>query len=218
MRILIIGAGGLAREMKWLIEEIDAGKGELKFVGYIVSDLSAVGEHDSKEEILGDYEWIKNNHDKFDGIVLGIGSPSHRLKVVREVAAVSENVNWPTLIHPSVSIDRTSNTIGQGCVLCAGVRITVNTKIADFALMNLNVTVGHEAKVGSGVVINPGANISGGVVLGEGALVGTGAQVLQYLTIGQSGVVGAGAVVTRNVAPASTVVGIPAKHKFERQS
>jgi serine acetyltransferase len=49
------------------------------------------------------------------------------------------------------------------------------------------------------------------VTLGRGVLVGTGAQVLQYITVGDHATVGAGAVVTRDVPPAITVVGIPAK-------
>lgn len=211
MRIVVIGAGGLAREMKWLIEEIGVSNGELEFIGYVVSNLNSVGEHDSREEILGDYNWLKQNGQHFDGIVLGIGNPTHRLKVVREISEFLPNAHWPALIHPSISFDRTSTSLGQGCILCAGVRLTVNNKIDDFALLNLNVTVGHEAKVGAGVVINPGANISGGVIIEKGVLVGTGAQVLQYLKVGEDSVVGAGAVVNKDVGEAMTVVGIPAR-------
>jgi serine acetyltransferase len=42
-------------------------------------------------------------------------------------------------------------------------------------------------------------------------LVGTGAQVLQNLKIGENAIIGAGAVVSKNVEPMTTVVGIPAK-------
>ena len=49
------------------------------------------------------------------------------------------------------------------------------------------------------------------MTLKEGVLVGTGAQVLQYVTVGEGATVGAGAVVTKDVPPGATVVGIPAK-------
>jgi acetyltransferase-like isoleucine patch superfamily enzyme len=63
----------------------------------------------------------------------------------------------------------------------------------------------------------PTVNISGGVVIGEGVLLGTGAQVLQYVSVGPGATVGAGAVVTKNVEPGTTVVGIPAKPLAERK-
>jgi acetyltransferase-like isoleucine patch superfamily enzyme len=65
--------------------------------------------------------------------------------------------------------------------------------------------------MGKGCVVNPAANISGGVALEEGVLVGAGAVVLQYLTVGARSIVGAGAVVTRDVAPDTTVIGVPAR-------
>ena len=78
-------------------------------------------------------------------------------------------------------------------------------------MVNLLCTIGHESVIGRGAVLNPTVNISGGVTIGEGVLIGTGAQVLQYLTVGENATVGAGAVVSKNVEPGTTVVGIPAK-------
>ena len=46
-RVAVIGAGGFAREVKWLISEIGA---PFEFVGYIVSDASKLGGHDSRDE------------------------------------------------------------------------------------------------------------------------------------------------------------------------
>ena len=53
--------------------------------------------------------------------------------------------------------------------------------------------------------------MSGGVRIEDGCLIGTGATILQYLHIGEGATVGSGAVVTKNVEPGVTVVGIPAK-------
>ena len=45
----------------------------------------------------------------------------------------------------------------------------------------------------------------------EGVILGSGAQVLGPITVGRGARVGANAVVTRDVPPGSTVVGIPAR-------
>ena len=51
----------------------------------------------------------------------------------------------------------------------------------------------------------------GRVNVGDHAFVGAGAVILPRLKIGAHAVIGAGAVVTRDVAPGSTVVGVPAR-------
>jgi serine O-acetyltransferase len=60
---------------------------------------------------------------------------------------------------------------------------------------------------------NPTAGIGGKrhPTLSNGVVVGSGAQVLGPIVVGEGARIGANAVVTRDVAPSSTVVGIPAK-------
>lgn len=210
-RLVVIGAGGFAREVKWLIKEIDDALPGIEFVGYVVSDTSKTGPHDSADEILGDYRWLRDNRARFDALTIGIGTPAVRLKVARELLPDFPISMWPALVHPTVRLDRGSAEMGPGVILCAGVVGTVNLKLRPFSMVNLACTLGHEADIGEGCVLNPTVNVSGGVVLEEGVLVGTGSQVLQYLRVGSGATVGAGAVVTKNVLPGVTVVGAPAR-------
>jgi len=207
--IVVIGAGGMAREVRWLIEEMNAAEARYEFLGYVVTDLKRLGEHDSKAEVLGDYGWLEKN--KVDCVTIGIGTPGARLRVGRELKERLSGMEFPALVHPTAIVDRKTARIEEGVLVCAGVVATVNLTLRAFALCNFGCTLGHEATVGRGSVVNPGANISGGVTLKEGVLVGTGAQILQYVTVGEGATVGAGAVVTKNVPAGATVVGIPAK-------
>jgi len=211
-RLVIIGAGGFAREVAWLVSEINAVKpGSYDLRGFVVSDLSKLGAHDSREQVLGDTAWLLARRDEFDALAIGIGTPAMRLKVAAELEPSYPPACWPALVHPNVRLDFASATLGNGVLLCAGVTGTVNLELRPFSVANLCCTLGHEAIIGRGAVLNPTVNISGAVEIGDGVLVGTGAQVLQGLKVGPGATVGAGAVVTKDVPSGETVVGMPAK-------
>lgn len=210
-RIVVIGAGGFAREVKWLLEEINRFREAYEFLGYVVSDLARLGDHDSRDEVLGDYEWLNDHEGEVNAAAIGIGTPAARLKVSSELQQAFPGLTFPMLVHPSVKLDHASARIGKGVLLCAGTIGTVNLHLEEFCLVNLACTLGHECSIGRGTVLNPTVNISGGVRLEPEVLVGTGSQVLQYLTVGAGATVGAGSVVTKDVEPGVTVVGVPAR-------
>jgi len=208
-RIAVIGAGGYAREVKWLISEINCTQPTYDFAGYVVSDLNTLGHHDSRDEIRGDLSWLEKN--PVDALSIGIGNPATRLRISAEIESRFPQLEWPQLIDPSVRMDFASARLGKGILLCAGTIGTVNITIEPFAMVNLGCTLGHESHIGRGSVINPGANVSGGVIIEEGVLVGTGAQILQYVRIGAGSTLGAGAVANRDIPAGITAVGVPAK-------
>lgn len=212
-RIAILGAGGQAREVAWLIRDINREHPTYEFLGYIVNDVSRLSAHDCHEHLLGDESWLQANRHKIDCLAIGIGTPAIRCKVADTLTDQFPDLEWPALIHPRSVVDRETCTFHSGVLLCAGAICTTNITFGPFALINFGCTVGHEAQIGRGCVVNPGANISGGVVLENGVLIGTGAQILQYLRVGARATVGAGAVVVADVAAESMVLGVPAKLK-----
>lgn len=208
-KLIIVGAGGFAREVRWLAADITAAGPEgYEFVGYVASTTS---EHDSTAEIVGDFTWLGEHPDDFECLAMGIGSAATRLEVANELESRFGPEYWPALIHPTAQLDRGSAHIGHGVMLCANVVGTVNLILEPFAMVNLSCTIGHEAKIGRACTLNPTVNISGGVTIGDGTLVGTGAQILQYLTIGSGTIVGAGALVTKSVGDNKIAVGMPAR-------
>jgi len=205
--IVIFGSGGLAREVAFLIEQINGIAPQWNILGFVEKDPHRVGDE------VGKYRVRYTEEELFDMTVaaaIGIGSPVVIHKIAMRFAE-SSNITFPNLIHPSVIRDEPRVTLGRGNILCAGNIFTTDIEIGSFNFFNLNCTYGHDVRIADCCVFNPGINMSGGVEMGSRCLVGTGATILQYLKIGDEVTVGAGSVVTKDVPAGTTVVGIPAK-------
>jgi sugar O-acyltransferase (sialic acid O-acetyltransferase NeuD family) len=211
-RIVVVGAGGQAREIASYIEDVNRQSQSPVYalVGFVVSDVGKLGERDSRDRVLGDFSWLERHGANVDAICLGVGTPGVRARLVAELEQAFPRLEWPAIVHPTARFDVGSCRFGRGVMVGTNVTLTVNVTVADFAMLNFACSVGHEARIGASSVVNPGANVSGGVVVGERALVGAGAVILQYRSVGDDAVVGAGAVVTHDVPAAVTVVGVPA--------
>jgi sugar O-acyltransferase (sialic acid O-acetyltransferase NeuD family) len=106
--------------------------------------------------------------------------------------------------------------IGEGALISPFVTLTSNIRIGAHFQANLYSYVEHDCIVGDFVTFAPRVACNGNVHIGDHAYIGTGAVLRQGrpgapLKIGEGAVVGMGAVVTKDVAPGTTVVGVPAR-------
>ncbi|NIF04299.1 acetyltransferase [Chryseobacterium sp. Tr-659] len=205
-KIAIIGAGGFGREVKMLIDHINQKEKEFEVLGFYDDkhydhDINGV-------PYLGKIEKINEVTDPLC-IAVAIGDPKTKKKIIQGIN--NTNIEFPTLIHPSVIIGQDNTKIGKGNIICAGVIITVDIKIEDFVILNLSCTVGHDTVIKNYSSFMPTVNISGEVIINEAVYVGTGAKIINLLEIGENTIVGAGAVVYKSLPANCTAVGIPAK-------
>lgn len=206
--IVIYGAGGFAREVAHLIDQINEKELTWNILGFIDDNSSNFDKVLNGYPVLGNIDWIKNNTDEIN-VVLGVGSPSVKEKIVENLQEI-ESVIFPNIIHPRVSISN-YNDIGIGNVICEGNILTCNITIKDFVTVNLNCTIGHDTKINNFCTILPNSSISGNVELGKGVDFGTNATIIQGINVGENSIIGAGAVVVKDLPPNCTAVGMPAK-------
>lgn len=205
MKYYIIGNGGFAKEVLFLCKEVF---GTLKnFEGFI--DYKP---KDSKTFCMGfeyavlDEDLFLEKNDLNCHIFLGIGDP----RTVRKVVEKFKNYNFPNLVHNNVVKDESVH-LNKGNIITPGCILTVDIKIGNFNVFNLNTTIGHDTIIGNCNVFNPGSNISGSVNVGNSNLFGTNSTVLQGLKIGNNSIIGASSLVNKNVEDNLVVVGVPAK-------
>lgn len=205
--IVIIGAGGFGREVAWLIEDINRKKRKWNIMGFIDEDESIHGERLNGYEVLGGLDKLEEFEDVY--LAIAIGNSKVREKIVRKIAKF--NFKQATLIHPNVLMDKRTNTIGKGCIICASNIITVNVTIGNYVIINLDSTVGHDTVLKDFVTIYPSVNVSGCCIIGKCVELGTGTQIIQGKTIGDYSIIGAGSVVIKDIKEKRTAVGVPAK-------
>lgn len=204
--IVIIGSQGFAKEVKWLIDEINATPQRERtytFLGYIDQPKKPTA-----EKVLGDDHWAIQNLSKETQFIIAIGDPGVRKKV----ADIYLNAGFSpaTLIHPSALLSP-SVSVGLGTIICAGATLTVDISVGNFCILNLHTTLGHGSTLAHYVTLSPGVHISGEVSIGSYCEVGTGAVVLPGKKIADHIYLGAGALATTDLPEAGTYVGIPAK-------
>lgn len=154
--------------------------------------------------------WIKGQNRSEIGFCVAIGNPHGRVRLRFHTQLMQQGLQPITIAHPTAWIAENAD-IGLGAQILAGAIVGAEARLGLQCIVNTKASVDHEDVLEDGVEIAPGATLCGLVHCETNVWVCAGATVLPRLTIGADSVVGAGAVVIRNIPPASTVVGIPAR-------
>jgi len=207
-KVVIIGAGGFAREVLDVFDAINAVETRFKVLGFIVDpQYGRAGEYVNGKPILGGFDWLAKKAQDVKAIC-SVGASEHRFGLVKR--AEETGVRFCSAVHPRAVLT-TWVKIGYGSVITAGCILTNQIQIGNHVHINLNCTVGHDAVIEDFVTLAPGVNISGRVVLQQGCYVGTGANIIEDREIGAWSIVGAGATIVKDVPGNVTVVGSPGK-------
>lgn len=207
--IVIIGSGGLAKEVTFLIDEINKVRKIWNVMGFIVADERDIGLYNVKNKSMNTDSWLIERNERLN-VAFGIGSPK-QIRRVAEKISVNEKLIFPNLIHPNVIGDWNGIKMGFGNIVFPGCIFTADIKIGSYNVFNMNCTIAHDVVIENENVINPSVNISGGVRIGSGVTIGTGAKIIQNVLIADDITIAMGAVVMTSLDKKGTYIGSPAK-------
>jgi acetyltransferase-like isoleucine patch superfamily enzyme len=125
---------------------------------------------------------------------------------IREETRIGNN----TVIGRLVTINYNAN-IGSFVKIMDGTHITGNTVVEDEVFIGCLVATTNDNAIGT--IPYDQARVKGPTVR-RGAAIGSGAVLLPGIEIGTGALVAAGAIVTRDVPPSTTVMGVAARSRL----
>ncbi|TFF04025.1 acetyltransferase [Pseudomonas sp. BCA14] len=206
----IVGAGGFGREVAPLVTQMT------EITAYDDFKILFVDDH-SQDKVINGYTvvdtetFLKMDGDKFFNIT--IANSKTRQSIAERLIELGVK---PFSISAPNAINLSHNSIGEGAVFCPFTTVTSNATIGKFFHANLYSYIAHDCVIGDYVTFAPNVQCNGSVVIENHAYIGTGAMIRQGtpdrpIVIGEGAIVGMGSVVTKSVAPYTTVFGNPAK-------
>lgn len=209
-KVIVLGAGGFAREILETISEINSHTdNSIEVLGFLEQGATRnSGKSVRNLPIFGDMDYLKEVDLKNVKLVAAIGRSVWRQNAV--VSAKEYGAKFINIYHPNSFISKW-NIIGEGAIIQSQCILQCDIKIGSFFVANDNVAIGHDTIIGDYVHINPNVNIAGGTIIGNDVFIGVKATILTS-KIGAGSIIGACALVTKDVPENIIAKGIPAKY------
>lgn len=200
MKYAILGAGGMAREIREILVEQDVPAQHIEFF----VDASFKDDFPNAREISE----LKTSPPEEFQIVLGVGNGELRAAWLTNHPKFFDLLH--TVISPCANVGRRV-AIGQGGVIGHGCILTCDVSLGKCAQLNIQSSLSHDVTAGDFFTCGPKTTLAGNVTIGHRVTLGAASTVLPGISICDDVVVGAGAVVTKDINEPGTYVGVPAK-------
>jgi len=203
--LLLVGAGGLGREVVATLRVSDTGAR----LGFL-DDAIPIGTEIDGIPVVGPATADMAAELPAAELVIcaaSSGDPGRRRRLVERLGVPA--TRYARIRHPAAVLD--ANEPGPGSIVLAGVVATTAVTIGAHVVLMPSVVLVHDIVVDDFSVVASGVVLGGGVHIGAGAYVGAGSAVREGCSVGAGAVVGMGAVVVHDVPPGEVWVGNPAR-------
>ena len=206
--IVIVGAGGLGREVAYLLDELNSRGSEWNLLGFVDDNPDLHHTFVNDIPVLGDVDWLMK-YPKQLLVICCIAKPKIRIDIMKKLM-INSLLQYPNIIAENVRYSKRVQ-FGMGNIICYSTTLTVDINIGNFNIINPGCTIGHDVILKDFNTVYPGVNISGNVTIDQAVEIGTGSQIIQGITISSKAIIGAGSVVIRNINEKGTYVGVPVR-------
>lgn len=204
--IVIIGAGGVGREVSLIIQQINELEQTWNLLGFIDDNTDNWGKVINGYSVIGGIDSLEFlSNDTY--IVIAIANYKVKKNIVNKI---NNKFKFATIVHPKVWI-HDYMAVGEGTIIYEGAILTANIEIGNHVIISPKCGVGHDSIIKDYVSLLWNVNVSGNDLIEEGVMMGSGSTVIQGKKIGKGSIIGAGAVVVNDIESFSTAVGVPAK-------
>jgi len=208
--LIILGAGGMGRQVLSFAKSCDGYEKEYDIKGFLDDNLEAMKDFPGYPSVLGTVDDYKVEAD--DIFFNSIGDVQAKKRCIYKILA--KGGEFITLVHPTAQVSPETK-IGKGCMIGSYVGIGVETTIGDFCLIQSKATIGHDVHIADFARIDCNVVLIAGVNVGNDVCIHTSAVINHDVSLGDGSIVGAMSFVIRNVKAGQTVFGNPAKKIFE---
>ncbi|MET8312182.1 acetyltransferase [Micromonospora sp. NPDC005173] len=207
--LVIVGAGGFARETAAAVRAINDARPTWRLRGFLDDDPALHRTERVGLPVIGGIGRLTEMRQT--SAVICVGNPRNyvvRQRIVEGLALPTDR--YATIVHPSADLGAGSS-VGPGTVLLAGVVLTADVIVGEHVAVMPHAVLTHDNRVHDHATIASGVRLGGNAVLRLGAYVGAGALIREGVTIGEWSLVGMGSVVLGDVPPGETWAGNPAR-------
>ena len=190
--IIIIGAGGVGREVSLIIEKINKLKATWNLIGFIDDNINSWNRIINGYQIIGGMDLLETLPlDTY--VVIAIANYNVKKKIVNKI---NNKFKFATIIDPKVYI-HDYMTIGEGTIIYEGAIITANIQVGNHVIISPKCGIGHDSIIKDYVSLLWNVNVSGNDVIEEGVMMGSGSTIIQGKKIGKGSIIGAPAKVVK---------------------
>lgn len=204
---VVIGAGGLGRELVSFINHSGKMMNVPNVIGFIDDDKNALDKFEIDLKVIGSLS--DNDLNKYESVLLAINSSD----IKRNIFSATDHLIIDGFVYHSCIIgDRAK--VHKSTILFPNVLISCDTEIEKGVFINCGSQIGHDVFIDEFANIMANVDIGGNCKIGKNVLIGTGSTIFPGVKIADNSVIGAGSVVFKNIKEAGTYVGNPAKKIF----
>lgn len=204
--IVILGAGGMGREVFGYVKDCINAGAVWSIKGFIDDNLDALKNYKNYAPILStisSYVPLEN-----DAVIVAIADPQIKKNCVEILQ--KKGAKFEKLIHPTCTIGENVE-IGEGVVMAAYSGATCDVKIGNFCFLNRHASLGHDSSIGDFTSLSSYCDVTGFASLGECAFMSSHATIAPRVKVGNNVKVGINSAVISNVKDGASVFGTPAQ-------